>query len=285
MGTQVVNAPPWLVRLLTPLFARIVVNGLRKNDPSISDEQILDRVRKDVGPSPDAQELRFLEAVHRRAATGRPPAETTLAEPQTWYSPSSLALIASHLLPLWGVLEWGWPVFPLLVLFWMENVVVGVLCVARMVLVDPVDPVLWIAKLFLIPFFCLHYGMFTGIHGWIVFRLFGGAEYGRMSGGWLPVHPAERAIASYGLWLPLMCLAASHLFWFMWDYILRGGYRRAALTRLMGQPYGRVFVLHLTIIFGGWAVMLLGSPVWALVVLIAIKVGMDLKAHLRPLAK
>ena len=282
MSTKVVDAPPWLVRLLTPLFARVVVNDLRKENPSISNEEILNRVRNDVGPNPGDQELRLVEAVRKRIATAGPPVVTARAEPQTWYSPSSLALIASHLIPLWAVFAWHWPVFPLLVLFWMENVVVGLLYAARMLLLEPGDPILWVAKLFLVPFFCLHYGMFTAIHGMIVFRVFGGREYALMHDGWLPVNAAVRAIANYDLWSPLVGLAASHLFWFVWDYVLRGGYRRAALTRLMGQPYSRVFVLHLTIIFGGWAVMLLGSPVWALVVLVAIKVAMDLRAHLKP---
>jgi len=47
----------------------------------------------------------------------------------------------------------------------------------------------------------------------------------------------------------------------------------------MGQPYGRVIVLHLTVLFGGWIVMLLGSPLPALVLLVVIKTAADLRAH------
>jgi hypothetical protein len=49
----------------------------------------------------------------------------------------------------------------------------------------------------------------------------------------------------------------------------------------MAKPYGRVIVLHFTILVGGFGAMALGSPVWALVVLIAVKVALDLRAHLR----
>ena len=45
------------------------------------------------------------------------------------------------------------------------------------------------------------------------------------------------------------------------------------------QPYGRVIVLHLTVLFGGWIVMLLGSPLFALVVLVALKTAADWRAH------
>jgi len=50
-----------------------------------------------------------------------------------------------------------------------------------------------------------------------------------------------------------------------------GEYQRASLNALMAQPYGRVVVLHLTVLFGGWVVMLLGSPLFALVLLVVLK--------------
>ena len=49
----------------------------------------------------------------------------------------------------------------------------------------------------------------------------------------------------------------------------------------MGKPYGRVVVLHLTILFGGFGVQALGSPLWALLLLVVLKTGIDLAAHVR----
>lgn len=49
----------------------------------------------------------------------------------------------------------------------------------------------------------------------------------------------------------------------------------------MQLPYNRVLVLHLTIIFGAFPVMALGSPIWGLVLLVVLKTAMDLRAHLR----
>lgn len=270
-----------MVRLATPFVARLVVRDLLKENPELSAEQVLARVRESVGPDPGEPELRLIEAVRAHLPAGAPPERRDSAAPLQWYSPSSLALCAANLVPLWAVLVWGWPVFPLLVLFWLENVMVGLQTMLCMLLVDPEDVVLWGAKLFMVPFFCLHYGIFTAVHGGLVFGIFGGREYSRMDHGWFPIHSAAHAIEKFDLWLPLAALAGSHLFSFCWDYLWRGGYRRAALTELMGRPYSRVFVLHVTIIFGGWAVMLLGSPLWALALLLAIKTAVDLKAHLR----
>ena len=188
-------------------------------------------------------------------------------------------LVAANLVPLAGVLFWGWDVFPLLVLFWMENVVIGVLNALKMLLADPADPALWAGKLFMVPFFCVHYGMFTAVHGLFVFALFGGKNYDAQ--GIDVTEPALAVARDYGLWLPLGVLVASHAFSFVWNYLYRGELRRVSLAELMARPYGRVVVLHVTILVGGFGAMMLGSPLWALLLLLALKIGLDFKAHVK----
>jgi hypothetical protein len=53
----------------------------------------------------------------------------------------------------------------------------------------------------------------------------------------------------------------------------------------MAKPYGRVVVLHIAIILGGIGAMALGSPLWALLVLLAMKIGLDWKAHVKEHSK
>ena len=192
-------------------------------------------------------------------------------------------LVAANLVPVAGVLAWNWSVFALIALFWMENVIVGVFFALRMLLADPRAPALWAAKLFLVPFFCFHYGMFTAIHGVFVFALFGGKAYDPH--GLEVLEPAMRAARDLGLWLPLAALLASHGFSFLWNYLWRGEFRRGKITELMARPYARVVVLHLAIILGGIGTLALGSPLWALLVLLALKIGLDLKAHLKEHSK
>jgi hypothetical protein len=78
----------------------------------------------------------------------------------------------------------------------------------------------------------------------------------------------------------IAALCASHAFSFFHNYLAGGEYRNVALPQLMMRPYGRIVLLHLTIIFGGMLVMALGSPVAALVLLVTLKTAIDLGAHM-----
>jgi hypothetical protein len=49
-------------------------------------------------------------------------------------TPSLVALVVANALPLAGVLFLGWTVFPLVLLYWLENVVVGAFNVAKLLL-------------------------------------------------------------------------------------------------------------------------------------------------------
>jgi hypothetical protein len=228
--STVVQATPWLARLLTPFIARQLARGAAE-------------------------------------------------QPQADRPVSAWVLVAANLVPVAGVLLWNWNVFALIALFWMENVIVGASFVLRMLCADPLDPGLWLLKLFLVPFFCLHYGMFTALHGTFVFGVFGGRAYDVR--GLNVLEPALRAAGDLGLWLPLAVLVASHGFSFLWNYLWRGEYRRVQLVPMMAKPYGRIVVLHFAIILGAIAVAALGAPVWALLVLVAMKIGLDWRAHVK----
>ena len=228
-------------------------------------------MRADLGPGASEDHLRLVDAVVARLPDEKPalPAEKPV---------SAWVLVAANIVPLLGVLFWGWDAFPLLLLFWMENVVIGVLNVLKMLFADPADAALWAGKLFIVPFFCVHYGIFTSVHGVFVLSFFGGKKY---AGGLDVIENALAAARGYELWPPIAVLAGSHLFSFLWNYFYRGEFRRARLAELMMKPYGRVIVLHVTILLGGLGAMALGSPVWALVLLIALKIGLDLRAHVK----
>ena len=190
-------------------------------------------------------------------------------------TPSLLALGLANALPIAGVLLLGWKVFPLVLLYWLENVVVGGFNVGKLLLARPQEPAYSVGKLFLIPFFIFHFGMFTLLHGVFVFALFGAKTLPRFDS--LAELPA--AIRAYHLGWGLLALVVSHGLSFYWNYFENGEYRRASLPILMIQPYARLVVLHLAVLFGGWIVLTIGSPLLALLVLVALKTAADVRAH------
>jgi hypothetical protein len=256
------------------MIARHVARELSAKHPGLGPEEIAAKMRADLARNPTEDEIRLIDAVIARLP--EPTAGPTVAEKPAL---SAWVLIAANLLPLYGVLFWNWEVFPLLVLFWLENVVIGALNALKMLCADPADAALWAGKLFMVPFFCFHYGMFTAVHGVFVFSLFGGKAYDT-HGLWV-FGSVGRVANEFHLWLPIAALVASHLFSFFWNTLFRGEFRRSSLGALMARPYARVVILHLTILAGGFAAMALGSPLWALLLLLGIKTAIDLLTHLK----
>jgi ABC-type xylose transport system permease subunit len=187
-----------------------------------------------------------------------------------------LALLLANAVPIIGVVLLGWTVFPLILLYWLENVVVGGFNALKMAFAQPSEPLFWAAKLFLLPFFIVHFGGFTYVHGMLLLALFGQ----RGSQAFDLLHAVPEAIRTQQLGWAVLSLVLSHGLSFYWNYLRNGEYQRAALRDLMTQPYSRVIVLHLAVLFGGWIVMLLGSPTPALVLLVALKTAADVRAHL-----
>jgi hypothetical protein len=205
-----------------------------------------------------------------------------------WYRLGSsigavVALVVANLIPLIGVLFFGWSVWNILVIYWLENGIVGVINVLKMSVAtgDEVTPGVTLmvngrpatsaTKMGLIPFFIVHYGIFWFVHGIFVLTL--PAFFSLMSddGMTLDLGPVVFAALS---------LAISHGLSFWWNFLHGGEYRRTTAAALMFAPYKRLVALHITIIFGAFAVMFTGAPAAAVAVLVAIKTAIDLGLHL-----
>ncbi|MBI4287679.1 MAG: hypothetical protein HY671_04520 [Chloroflexi bacterium] len=91
-----------------------------------------------------------------------------LFKPSDLKKPTVIILIIANLLPIYGVLFLGWEVFPLLLLFWTENIMIGVFNILKIAICSPASPVKWIAKIFVIPFFTFHYAVFMLVHGILI---------------------------------------------------------------------------------------------------------------------
>jgi hypothetical protein len=190
-----------------------------------------------------------------------------------------VVLILANLMSVYGVFFLGWTVYSVVLFFWFENIVIGILNILKMLFAEPTSILKWFSKFLLIPFFVVHYGIFTLIHGIIVVGIFGGHF---ADGGFdAIVMSAFYAVRDQGLFIPAIALFISHGFSFIWNYIYKGEYKAASLQMVMAGPYGRVIVLHATVILGGFLVMESKAPMVFMLMVVAIKIIMDVMAHIR----
>lgn len=223
---------------------------------------------------------------------------------------SGAVLVAANLVPLAGVLLAGWSVSSVIILYWFENVVIGVINVLKMAALSPagslarsfgadVDRAAMLTdgdigrhvgragrafKLFVIPFFIVHYFAFCAGHGVFVFSMFpDDAGFFAEPNGMELIGTLGRAIDIFAtpLALAAFALLASHLVSFVLNYWIGGERDHVDLRRLMTMPYGRIVVLHVTIILGGIATLSLGEPVWLVAIFVAVKIAVDYSMHVR----
>lgn len=230
---------------------------------------------------------------------------------------SIVLLVAFNAVPLVGVLFLGWNIATILVLYWVENGIVGLLNVPRILLaqgsvgVGP-GPFGTVATSISGPssrigqaaFFLVHYGIFWTVHGIFVFALprfaafSTGTAFGPAFGGAIPPGvgtglpgigaglvaiaplappgPDMGAVAVGAIGLGISRFAS-----FVVNYLGRREYLRVSPLQQMFAPYGRLVILHVTIIVGAIVSLLIGSPVGAIVVLVVLKTIVDLALHVR----
>ena len=185
---------------------------------------------------------------------------------------SALVLVAANLLPLIGVLVFGWKLADIVVLYWSESAVIAFYTVLKIAVVGK-----WLAP-FPAVFFLGHFGGFMSLHFLFVYAFF-------IRGlGATGVEPPlrETLLGIFGpLWPALFALLISHGVSFVANFMARREYAGTTISTLMAQPYKRIVVMHLTIIFGGWIVMLLKTPAPALLLLVLLKTLADFRAHTR----
>ncbi len=206
-------------------------------------------------------------------------------------SPVAIALlVAANMVPLAGVLFLGWDLATIVALYWLENGVIGAFALARIATAEGVDPDPGsveingravpraqlanpvTARAILMPFFLVHYGMFWLVHG--VFVWFALPEmWAQMGAG-----TGSPSLATIAWAIPVLVVSHGASFLFNWWW---GGERlTSSPSREMSAPYGRVVILHVTIVLGAFAVAAIGAPVGALVIMVVLKTVADLAAHL-----
>jgi hypothetical protein len=208
------------------------------------------------------------------------------------FSTSSIALILANLVPLYGAVFAGWNIFSIMFLFWLESAVIGFFTVRKMLKAegDPASfaqfkingkvvnqesskfPNPFSAKLFYVPFFAFHYGMFMFVHLIFLVIFFGPHQWINKA--------SSTSFDTFGILLGFASLVFSHAFSYYSNFIGKKEYQVVSADQLFMSPYPRIIVMHLTIIFGGMLMLMSGYSAAGLALMVILKIVTDLAAHL-----
>lgn len=183
-------------------------------------------------------------------------------------------IVVSGLVPLLGLIFWGWDWRQVVVFYWLGNISGGIMVIIDMIRAkdyrlagaDTTElgrTILMASKVGSLVFFTMHYGIFTLVHGVFVFLL--------VSGGM-----SQGVVGSSSLGLGGIILA-----WLVPTIvtvvvrILRPA-PRLSFSQITTGVYKRIIVLHSSIIFGAMAISQLQLPSAAAFVLIGMTVAVEL---------
>ncbi|MEO5950203.1 MAG: DUF6498-containing protein [Candidatus Saccharimonadales bacterium] len=189
-------------------------------------------------------------------------------------------VVAYSVLPLIGVLFLGWDWRQILILYWFENITIGIKAVIGMARskstlsdIIPSSPGVelgttgQVIKIGMIAFFIFHYGTFTAVHGIFVFLLTSGAFSISSSLN------HEVTLNIFGLFI---LWAVSSIVQLLRE--LSQPPLALSMKKQFTEPYKRIIPLHIAIILGAFAMSILNLPSGSVIVLIALKLFFDIKS-------
>jgi Family of unknown function (DUF6498) len=222
--------------------------------------------------------------------------------------PSTLWLLATDAIPLFGVLFWHWDAMLMLLLYWAESGVIGFWAFAAYLFRPGFDKDdkgrtgwrAYIARLMQTAFLCLHAGLFMGAHLFILRDIFrerwpkgihGVADF------------IDHVLIQTWLWLPLLAVFLFRGVMYLKARIEPQTIRpfmprlanvlaslngtaaptpaklRNAAAEALVRFYGRIILMQVALLFGGFLAIGFGNLVPA-ILLIVIKTAIDLLLHI-----
>lgn len=199
----------------------------------------------------------------------------------------------ANLVPLAGLLWWGWDAFVLLSLYWLETLVVGFWTILRVATMShgsgPVTGRTIAGALGMAGFFTVHAGIFMTVHMAFLWVLFAGPWTDR-------IHDARDFIRliviGSGLWIPLIALFAGQGALYVNDVVNRFVFGRPTaagatdIGDIIGGFYKRIVLMHVAILGGAFIAQMIGRTA-PLIVLVLLKTALELRfqiGRLRPQA-
>lgn len=179
-----------------------------------------------------------------------------------------LWVVFNNLIPLFGALFLNWTAIDVLFMYWIETLIIGIFNALKIFFAGGVANSRYLnqmpLKIFLVGFFCIHFGMFL---------------YGQ---GSIAVSIMDDQFSFFNTFSEfkylILFLFLSYLFSFLKDYIWLRGYQNNDPGRQMFAPYGRIIVQHIVAMAIGFLSILTGNSanIIFILLLILVKTAVDI---------
>lgn len=203
-----------------------------------------------------------------------------------WQTACAIMTVATIIV---GVLWWNWDMRILVLLYWVENLFLGILQIVKIAFsrsVSHSSSLSWLLRGFIILFFMVHYGGFCGGHGLFLLIISGNGGprvLSEMSFAWGPLVFLDLLrVVTIQIWQVIPSSA-----WFSIAGIALGRLVEVIRERdrwleqspkdLMQEPYKHIIVVHIAIIIGMFFAMILKNPMPVLGLIVIGKFMIDLR--------
>ena len=194
---------------------------------------------------------------------------------------SDYMLILANLIPVYGVWFEGWNAAHIFLVFCLETIIIGIFNVVKMgataAFIKQDD--IWgtnggmtiFSSLFLIIFFTFHYGLFVFIQTQIFFGVSGLFKNTSFFNSYLAI---PKVLGNDGM-LVLLIFITYYTLQTLYSFFLSGEYKTISMSKLMFQPYGRIFIQQFVVIIGS-IFLVLGFNKFFIMILVFVKIGFEL---------
>lgn len=175
------------------------------------------------------------------------------------------SLIVVNLCALFAVRIFEWNLFTLVMLYWTENIVVGILALPKMVMAKK-KGALGKSLGYQIIFYIAHYSTFIVMHlAAMIYLLF----------------PADAIQITGSISFPALAflIALSHGLSFKQNFLDNKESQNASALKLSVMPYRRVIPAHILLALAALLARQTALSTGALQLIVAIKIAIDLLAH------
>lgn len=197
-----------------------------------------------------------------------------------------VAIGVGNLIPLIGVLLFGWDLPSILVTYWIETGMIGLVNVLKIrksmalgrptVAADgsverPIVRAAMTGSWLLALMWLLAYGIFWAILGPFVIQIANGGFYeGASQTGW---SGASAEVIAWGT----VSLAGGQVVAYVLDYVIGRRYLTVTSLELLRDPFVRILTILATIAAGGVGIALIGAPVGFLAAMVVAKTIVEIR--------